>query len=376
MTMIISSTYICPARGIAGLEPPEPTRLEASAKVAMGLGVKRLMLPVLEESLAAPPKILVRYLDGLIQALDHVHDTGLQVWIIAPAQSLLGLRCMPPYLVSSRQDQKPDPIFVDRKVRYLRDFDWWGDPSILQKRIRVFHELVGAVSGHPSLTGWLILERFLEWPRPELNQADVVLKAFVAEIRERDESVTIFLGMGWPELLNPETAKALACQVDGVSIRGTDKKPPYLTSPAGLAGELLMASYWTAMAGWLLERPTTIEIGWGMPEHVYDAEEIKVGFKQLAGQGPAGADWISLIDPEPPLRSHPPWILRPGHESIALLDYGMEPKEGVETWLEHIETMEARHDPYDFIDISREEYLIGPTTHLTRLWEHFRESRS
>jgi hypothetical protein len=84
--MLISSAYICPVRGLAGLEPPEPIRLGAAAKAAKGLGVKQLMLPVLEEALVGSGKALVRYLDGLIQALDRVDDAGLLVRLIASAQ--------------------------------------------------------------------------------------------------------------------------------------------------------------------------------------------------------------------------------------------------------------------------------------------------
>jgi len=49
--MLISATYICPIRGLIGLEPPEPVRLCQAAKVAKGVGVERLMAPVLEEAL-------------------------------------------------------------------------------------------------------------------------------------------------------------------------------------------------------------------------------------------------------------------------------------------------------------------------------------
>jgi len=151
--MLISSTYICPVRGLASLEPPEPTRLGAAAKAAKGLGIQRLMLPVLEEALVGSGRSSVRYLDGLIRALDHVDEAGLTVWLIAPAQRVLGLHWMPPYLVGARQDQEADPVFVAGRLRRLGSFDWWKDASIIQKRIRAFRELVDAVSGHPALTG-------------------------------------------------------------------------------------------------------------------------------------------------------------------------------------------------------------------------------
>jgi hypothetical protein len=122
-TMLISSIYICPVRGLASLDPPEPIRLGPAARVAKGLGIKRLMLPVLEEALVGSGRASACYLDGLIRALDHVDEAGLPVWLIAPAQRVLGLHWMPPYLVSARQDHEADPVFVDGRLRYLRSFD-------------------------------------------------------------------------------------------------------------------------------------------------------------------------------------------------------------------------------------------------------------
>ena len=372
--MLISSTYLCPERGLAGLEPPEPTRLGQAARAARSLGLHRLMLPILEEALVGPSRSKVGFLDGLIRALDQLDEAGLPVYLIAPAQKALGLNWAPPHLMKANPDPKADPVFVDGGVRNLRSFDWWKEPSVIEKRIRAFHELVDAVSGHPALTGWLILDRALEWSRPDLEQADLMLKAFMAEIRERDETSAILLGLGWPELLDPEMAQALALQVNGVYISGGERKPPGITAPAGLAGELELASYLGTMAKWLLERPTEIEIGWGMLDNAGEHEETMEGFKRLAGQGVAGANWISLIDPEPPLHSHPPWALRSGLERIGLLDRGLEPKERVETWLENIESIKPWDDVYDFIDIGKQAYLDDPHTHLRRLWNHFQES--
>jgi len=53
----------------------------------------------------------------------------------------------------------------------------------------------------------------------------------------------------------------------------------------------------------------------------------------------------------------------------------MESKEQVQALLlENIGSIEPRDDVYDFIDLSKGEYLDNPHTHLPRLWEHFRES--
>jgi hypothetical protein len=180
-------------------------------------------------------------------------------------------------------------------------------------------------------------------------------------------------GLAWPELLDPEMAQELALQVDGVCISGGERKPSSITTRAGLAGELELTSYLGTMAGWLFRRPTEIEIGWGMLDKIGNNEETIEGFKRLAVQGVAGVNWISLIDPEPPLHKQPPWGLRAGIEEIGLLDRGIEPKEHVETWLENIGSIEPRDDIYDFIDISKQEYLDNPHIRLSRLWDHFRK---
>jgi len=348
--------------------------LGRAAKAARSLRLDRLTLPVLEEALAISRKATVHYLDGLIRALDQIENTGLTILLIAPAQRILGLNWMPPYLVSALHAPKADPVFVDGRLRNLRSFNWWEDPFIIQKRIRAFHELVDAISGHPALTGWLILDRSLEWSRPGLEQADLVLKAFIAEIREHDETGSIYLGLGWPELLDPKMAQVLALQVDRVYTSGVERKPPDITTRAGLAGELELASYFGTMAGWIFRKPTEIEIGWGMLDTIGNNEETIEGFKRLGGQGVAGANWISLTDPEPALYSHPPWVLRPGLERVGLINHSLEPKEYVGIWLKEISSGKPKDGIYDFIDISKQEYLDDPHTHLPRLWDHFRES--
>jgi hypothetical protein len=371
--MLISATYICPIRGLAGLEPPEPSRLGRAAGTAKSLGLERLLLPVLEEPLVGATKAKLRYLDGLILALDRVADAGLTAWLIAPAQRVLGLDWVPPHLVKGVRDRQAGAVFVDGRARHLWPFDWWAAPSLIQKRIRIFREVVAAVRGHPALTGWFILDRALEWARPEPQVADLVLKSYLAEIRERDESGSIYLGLGWSELLAPEMAQTLAGQVDGLRMSGLESPLPGMDKPKDLADELFMATYLGTLARWLFGKPTEVEIGWGLMDGARDLEEIIEAGKGLTTSGLAGAIWLNLTDPEPRLYTEPPWDVRPDLDQVGLLDQGMEPKEWVEPWLTEIQATEARAEADDFIDLSPEEYISDPHTHLSRLWGHFRE---
>ena len=372
--MLVSATYLCPVRGLSGLEPPEPVRLWQAARVAKNLGIERLLLPVLEESLLGRSRARVSLLEGFVEGLDRVFEAEITARLIAPAQRVLGLDWVPPHLVKAIRDPRAGHVFLEGRLRNLWPYNWWADPSLIQKRIELFRELVAAVSGHPALTGWIIMDRALEWSRPDPEVADLVLKSYVAEIRERDEECRIDMGLGWTELLDPEIAQALTQQVDGVRMSGLESRPPGMETPSGPGAELLLAAYLGTMAQWLFDRPTEVEIGWNFSVMEGDTEEVAEAFIFFAEQGLTGVNWLTLIDPEPKLRRQPPWLLRPGLERVGFLDHGLEPKEHVETWLRKVHSSETKDGTTDFIDISLEEYMADPHTHFPRLWDHFRES--
>ena len=244
---------------------------------------------------------------------------------------------------------------------------------MVQKRIKIFRELVNAVSGHPALMGWVIMDRGLEWARPGPEVAEMMLKSYAAEIREKDENSTIYLGLGWSELMNPEMARSLANQMDGLLMSGLDKPPFKLDGREGLVRELLTAAYLGNLTQWLFKRPTEIEVGWGMTERMEDPEEVMDAFVKLVSQDLTSLNWLSLIDPNPKLSSHLPWVLRTNLDRVGLLNQGVEPKEHVEIWLKEILSTTPKDGINDFIDISVDEYLDDPQTHFYRLWDHFLE---
>jgi hypothetical protein len=338
------------------------------------MGLDRLLIPILEEALLGGTRTKVAFLDGLVGALDQVDEAGLAAWFIAPTQRILGLDWGAPPMVGGFQDPSAAPVFVDGKVRHLRRLAWWEDSSLIQKRIGAFRELLGAICGHPALTGWLILDRALEWARPDAQAADWVLKAFMGEIRDHDEETVINLGIGWSELLHPEMSAALSSQVDGLHLSGLEVWPQNLRRPSRATGNLEVAAYLGALSQWLFRRATDVEAGWGFVEGLVDPEWVVKSGERLGRQALGGVHWVSLADPEPGLRGTPPWALRPGLEGLGLLDAGLEPKPWAEPCISRIRVGASEAKPTDFIDVGHEEYAEEPPMHLSRLWDHFLES--
>jgi hypothetical protein len=372
--MKISALYVCPVRGLMRFEPPVPRRLERAARTAKSLGIEKLYLPVMEAALVGKPRAKIAYLDGIVQALDGVAQAGISAWLVAPCYRALGVIWPTPYLVTPAQNPMGEPVFLDGRVRYLRAFDWWRETATVQRRILGLREVASAGQGHPALSGWVIMDRDFEWARPELQDAEFVLKSFVAEIREKHEKGSVYLGIGWQELLHPEVVQELSKEVDGLRIAGFEKAPPGLEEQGSPATELLQAAYVGTLAQWLSKKPVEVEIGWGMREKIQDYDAWFETGKKFATQRLEGGIWFNLCDPEPGLYADPPWTIYPGLEGKGLLDQRLNPKDWVEDWINETKAVKPLDKSSYFLDLSPEEYRWNPEIHFARLWYHFIKS--
>lgn len=371
--MEIGATYLCPVRGLTGLEPPESERLGKAAKAAGDLGLGSLTLPVLEEALLSPGRRKVQYLDGLIAALDRMAEAKLSAEILAPAQRLLGLDWIPPYLAAARPDPRGRIVFLQGQVRRLNPFAWWEDTRMIQRRIALFRELVGVLSGHPALGAWVLVDGLLDWAPPDPQPAEFFLRSIETEIRERGMGERIAIRFDPGLLLLPETPRALARRVDLVEMRYPETDLGGAQGPQSAASELTLAAFIGTVAQWLFERPAAVQIGQHPPGQDRDSRGFLSAALRLALQGISAIRWIHLVDPEPPLLTRPPWSLQPRLAEAGLLDQGLDPKKGVEESIEILRTTEPGREPQGFIDIDIQEYLEDPGRHFPRLLDHFRE---
>ncbi len=369
--MKISALYVCPVRGLMRFEPPEPRRLEQAARTAKSLGLEKLYLPVMEAALVGKHRAKIAYLDGIVQALDRVAQAGISAWLVAPCYRALGVIWPTPYVVTPVQHPMGEPVFLDGKVRYLKAFDWWRETATVEKRILGLREVVSASQGHPALSGWVVMERDFEWARPDVQNAEFVLKSFVSEIREKHEKGGVYLGIGWQELLHPEIVQELSKEVDGLRIAGFEKAPPGLEGEGSPGTELLQAAYAGTLARWLSKKPVEVEIGWGLREKMQDYDAWFETGKKFASQTLEGGIWFNLCDPEPGLYADPPWAIYPGLEEKGLLDQRLNPKYWVEDWINEIKTVKPLDKSNDLLDLSSEEYSSDPEMHFARLWHHF-----
>jgi hypothetical protein len=370
-----AAAYICPVKGLTRFEAPDTTRLGGAARVAKGLGLDKLYIPVLENSLLVSPRSKLHFLDRLVAGLDRTAEAGLAAWIIAPCQRLLGVAWPAPYLVTPTGNPGGLPMFLEGRIRFLKPYAWWTDPSIVEKRIHWLRELLSALKGHPAISGWVVLNRELEWARPDVLAAEFVLKSIAKEIRERNEGISIQLGIGWQEFHHPQMVRGLTGEVDGYLVSGFEERLQDLEGSASLKKEMLVAAFLGALGRWLFKKEVEIEMGWGFRGKLENGGILLDAGKRMFSEGLGEMEWLSLCDPLPSLQEEPPWALHEGLAQASLLSSTFSPKEGMEEWLREIRSTDASPEERTgaFIDISREEYFAEPAKHLSRLWMRFKE---
>ncbi len=334
--MLLSAKYICPKRGLADLDPPEAQTLGQAAKVAKTLGLDQLLIPVLEESLTGTVKQKVRFLDGLIEGLDRVADHKISVSLILPCQEILGLCWAIPDVLRASGHSDAFSVYVQGKVRSLSPFDWWSDPLLIQKRIRIFREAARALSQHPSLAEWIVFDRALDWTSPDPKGAEFVLRSLLGEIGEKGGSGKTRLSLGWSQLLNSSPAKALIDLVDGVLLSGSQKPL------APDSHDMALRTSLGVMARWVFHRNMEVEVGWDAMEKDFDPENLLREGEHLAEQDLEGVNWFSLCDPEPAVKAAPPWSMKPNLSQVGLLDCSLEPKPWVEEWIKQLRSTKPK----------------------------------
>ena len=373
--MKTSATYVCPLNGLIRFEAPDINNLRTAARVAKALRLDKLYIPVLENSLLASPRSKVSFLDRLVAALEETLDAGLAAWMIAPCQRLLGVAWPAPYLVTPVGEPGAFPIFLEGRIRFLKPYEWWTDLSIIEKRIHWLRDLLSAVGGHPAISGWVVLNRELEWARPDAQAAEFVLKSVTQEIRGRSEGTSIFLGIGWQEFFHPEVMRGLAGEVEGFFLSGLEERIQDFEGPGNQEREALVAGFFAAFERWLFNKEIEIEMGWEFSEKRGNERDWFDSGRRLPSWGLGGIDWLSLCDPLPNVKEEPPWVLREGLAQSSLLNGVLSPRDGLAEWLHEITSVHSlpMEKSSEFIDISPEEYLAFPGKHLSRLWMRFQE---
>lgn len=335
--------------------------------------------------------------------LDHLVDVAEQAWernlLLLPTfftGHMCGVNWLPSWALWAKERDLPAPTFSLGKIRRNLPRNFYEDPEILEAQVLLVREVSGALKGHPAVWAWdLGNSPSRVVVSPDREKASLWLRVMTEELRSRDETIPITLGMDernlWADpALRPQEASE---HLDFLSVQGCPRDsslsfgpadprlPPFLGIVTQWLGqkEVLLAGFGVpseAVAkndrghkGPLEGRPFSEEAGGTFLQTVLDRLEAA---GVMGGLVSFFADYDIVLWKVPPLDEH---VLE---RHMGLFRRDGSPKDFLPLLRER-GSRERKPKPAEapgWIDISPEEYEKDPKLHIERLYRNYREHQA
>jgi hypothetical protein len=357
-----------------------------------GLKIVRVFL-TWEDFQPGARKISTACLDHLVDVAEKADQRGLCVLPTFFTGYMCGLNWLPPWTLWAKERELAVPVFSQRRVRSNLPRNFYEDPEILEAQVLLVREVSGALQGHPSIWAWdLGNSPSRVVPVPDRETGSLWLRVMVEELRSRDETVPITLGMDERDLseqngVRPQDA---AGHLDFLSMQAT----PFSSALSEGPSDDLWPPFLAILTQWLggadvmclgLAVPTepVLKQEWvhrtpGVELLV--SEEAAAGFfssvlERLQEAGIMGATVSFFADFDPGLWKMPPLDGDVPGRHLGLFRRDGDPKDFVPVLTERSSL--SRHptpaEAPSWIDISPEEYDRDPKLHMRRLYENYRD---
>jgi hypothetical protein len=309
---------------------------------------------------------------------------------------MCGLNWLPPWTLWAKERELSVPVFSHRRVRSNLPRNFYEDPEILEAQVLLVGEVSGALQGHPAIWAWdLGNSPTRVVPLPDREKGSLWLRVMAEELRSRDETVPITLGMDERDLseqsgMRPQDATG---HLDFLSMLAFPFSSELSSGPL----ETLLPSFLAILTQWLGGR-NVMCLGLGIPtealpkqERVHKkpaaellvSEEAAAGFfssvlERLRQAGAMGAMISFFADFDPELWKMPPLDNNVAERHLGIFHRDGSPKDFIPILTE--QSSLSRHpapvEPPSWIDVSQEEYEEDPKLHMRRLYQNYRDYHS
>ncbi|MCX8118128.1 MAG: cellulase family glycosylhydrolase [Desulfobacterota bacterium] len=167
----------------------------------VGLKAVRIFL-LWEDFQPDPKKVRSDRLKELIRVMDLAHERGLRVLLTLFTGHMSGMNYLPPWMVEVKEE--PESRFYvysggRRRKNKIRNF--YADREAREAQKFLLREVAGALQGHPGIWAWdLGNEPSNVTQPPTRSDALVWLEEMVSELKKRDESIPVTLGLHQEDL--------------------------------------------------------------------------------------------------------------------------------------------------------------------------------
>ena len=357
-----------------------------------GLKIVRIFM-LWEDFQPRARKVSTPCLDHMVELAEQADGRGLAVLPTFFTGHMCGVNWLPPWALWAKEKDAPYPAFSQGKLRRNLPRNFYEDPEILEAQVMLVREVSGALKGHPGIWAWDLGNSPSAVVTPPDNEtATLWLRIMTEELRSRDETVPITLGMNernlWKDRsLRPQEASK---HLDFLSMQAHPYRSELFPGPP----DSCLPPFLGILTQWLGKKDVLF-LGFGVPTEPAPKPEwmrkkpvaeqpvsegaagefIRSVLDRLREAGMMGAMVSFFTDYDPGLWGVPPLDEEILGRHLGIYRQDRSPKD-FQPILRQRGSLQRRplpEEPPSWIDISREEYEEDPNKHIRRLYGNYRE---
>ena len=347
-----------------------------------GLSVVRIFL-LWEDFQPLPSKISVKVLDQLITVMEIGHEKGLRLIPTFFTGHMSGMNYLPPWMLELKESDDRFPVFSEGKKKKNAIRNFYIDREVIEAQKLFIREVSGALQGHPALWAWDLGNEPSNLILPLTNKEALIwLEEMVSELKKRDESVPVTLGLHQEDLEEDRKMgpKEVAAFCDFLSMHTYSIYAKWADGPL----DEDVSPFLGLLTHWLGSKKVMIEEVGVSSSKLFKEGELTVSedrtfeyydrlLPRLTGFGFLGVLFWCYGDYSKPLWDQAPFDEKKHERYFGLFHEDRSPKPFVPL-LKGLQTQkEVRITSFDWIEIEPEEYFQTPLEHLSQLYRRFKE---
>lgn len=148
-----------------------------------------------------PRKVSIQSLDHLVTVMEIGHEKGLKFLVTLFTGHMMGANFLPPWMVEFGEEETRFPIVLEGRKRWGRIRNFYSDREIQEAQKILLREVSEALKGHPALWAWDLGNEPSNLALPDTREEALRwLEEMVSELKKRDESIRVTLGLHQEDL--------------------------------------------------------------------------------------------------------------------------------------------------------------------------------
>lgn len=329
-----------------------------------------------------PRKVSIQSIDHLVHVIEMGHEKGLQFVVTFFTGHMSGVNFLPPWMVEFGEGNFRFPIFSDGKKRKGKILNFYSDREIQKAQKLLLGEVSEALKGHPALWAWDLGNEPSNLALPNSKQeAERWLEEMVSELKKKDESVLVTLGLHQEDLEEDRRMgpKEVARWCDFLSIHAYSI---YASWSSDRMDESVVP-FLGLLTGWLGSKEVFIEeVGIPSSDHYKGekivSEERAYSYYERLLQRMSRYPFLGTLfwcygDYSKALWERPPLDEAPHERYFGVFREDRSPKSFLSLFPLLQRERPRKEIKLDWIEIEPNEYFRNPKEHLSRLYRRFKD---